>query len=150
MKGEQTMPIAPTLVSIPVGAARPIARPPVDELIGTLAGFSRLMGGWDGYGAHPIDPRIIESVSAFAARLPEPLLNGVAAVPTSRGGVQLEWNRGRRGLELEFETPDTIHYLKCDPSEGIEEEYLFPAADTGRAIGLLKWFHEGGDGGERY
>lgn len=58
----------------------------------------------------------------------------------TRGRVQLEWHRGRRSLELEFETPTTVHFLKWDPDAGVEEEDVLPATQTKELHDLLSWY----------
>jgi hypothetical protein len=60
---------------------------------------------WDSYGARPVDKKSIEiAVSLLLTILrensPEP-----AVVPTSIGGVQLEWHKG--GIDLEIEVTPT-------------------------------------------
>jgi hypothetical protein len=61
----------------------------------------------------------------------------------SNGAVQLEWHAGPRSLELEFESPDSIRYLRWHPEEGIEDEAGFPAAEVDVAVGLIRWFVNG-------
>ena len=95
--------------------------------------------GWNGYGAGPIDPGAIEAAKRFAAAIPGEVAEP-QVVPMTWGRLQLEWHRGNRSLELEFETPTAVHYLKFDPDRGVEEEDILAADDTGRLIGLLDWF----------
>ena len=102
--------------------------------------LAKLQPNWDGYGASRISPPIIDAARRFIDRLPESVPSPPAIVPMSPGNLQLEWHEGERVLELEFETPDTIHYLQWDPSEHVEEEDTFPATDVGKAIQLIRWF----------
>lgn len=94
---------------------------------------------WDGYGAPSIDPAILAAAHGFVNGLPEKLPRPTI-VPMSSGNLQLEWREGQRVLELEFETPTTIHYLKWDPDENLQEEDVFPAAQVHRAVELIRWF----------
>ena len=57
--------------------------------------------------------------------------------------LQFEWSAGRRSLELEIESPATIHYLKWDPNEKVEEEDVFNIGDTDRTVRLIQWFAKG-------
>lgn len=60
-------------------------------------------------------------------------------MPLSSGGIQLEWHVGPRVLELEFETPETIHYLRWDPAHGVQDEDTYPVADRARSESLIGW-----------
>ena len=102
-----------------------------------------LPANWDAEGSVPIDPAIIQAARDFIARLPDNLANAPAVVPRSGGNLQFEWSDGLRSLELEIETPQTIHYLKWSPAEAIEEEGLFPIDDIGRAVLLIDWIAKG-------
>jgi hypothetical protein len=95
---------------------------------------------WDAEGAPPIDQRIIQAAREFVSRLPEHIATIPAVVPSAAGNLQFEWNEGRRSLELEIERPSTIHYLKWDSQEGIEEEEVFEIEDIQRATSLIRWF----------
>jgi hypothetical protein len=97
---------------------------------------------WNGYGACPIDPDVIESASRLIDRLSFEAISAPQVVPMTRGRLQFEWHRGRRSLELELETPTLVHYLKYDPGRGIEEEATLPVEETSRLLELLHWFHE--------
>jgi hypothetical protein len=95
---------------------------------------------WDGFGAPRIDPAIIDAAREFVDRMSEHFASGLTIVPMSSGNLQLEWHDGPKVLELEFETPKAIHYLKWDPPHGIEEEDSFSAADFDKALQLIHWF----------
>ena len=110
------------------------------DVNGQLDCLKTLEPNWDSYGALPIDEKSIQAAREFIARLP-PSTWGVTAVnPTPNGGVQFEWEAGSRSLELEFEAPSTIRYLKSDDEAKIEEEDSFDIGDIQRAVSLLQWF----------
>src|SRR5450432_3764758 len=83
------------------GTPLPIQAPWLADALEKVRLLGDLPGGWDTYGSPPITP-IERSMGAClaekAARLdaPAPLV-----VPVPGGGVQLEWQAGERGLELE-------------------------------------------------
>ena len=85
-----------------------------------LAGFLSLEEDWDGYGA----PRIHESavkravavLNAVCPAGPEPW-----TVPTSEGGVQLEWAYNGIEIEIEILPAGPAHILIVEPS-GEESE----------------------------
>jgi hypothetical protein len=105
--------------------------------------LASLPPNWDREGAPRIAPSIIEAARAFISCLPEDIATIPAVVPSAAGNLQFEWTAGRRSLELEIETPATIHYLKWDPEEGMEEEDVFDIRDTDRAEFLIQWFMRG-------
>lgn len=78
--------------------------------------------------------RFIESLPDNAA--PTPMV-----VPMTRGRVQLEWHRGNRSLELEFENPTSVR-LKWDSDQGVEFEDAIPLASAEVLTGLFRWFME--------
>jgi hypothetical protein len=112
-------------------------------LYGELDRLAALPPGWDREGADPMDPAIVTAARQLVAALPDDTLGTPAVVPIADGNLQLEWNDGPRSLELEIADPRTIHYLKWLPEEGIEEENFFSIDDVGRAVSLIRWFHEG-------
>ena len=105
-----------------------------------LDALSKLPAGWNGYGAEPIDPAIIAAAARFLADLPLDAVGPPRVVPMTRGRIQLEWHRGERSLELEFEDAESLHFLKWDPEAGIEEEDVVPIREAGRVRELLAWF----------
>ncbi len=86
-----------------------------------FAPLRALARGWDSYGAPPIDDAAIQAalslvVDLSAAHFPLP-----AVVPTSKGGVSLEWRRGPQEIVVEI-APVTggadVYY--CDDAAGVE------------------------------
>jgi hypothetical protein len=112
------------------------------DTLGRIEQLARLPHDWNGYGAEPIAPGVIEAASEWIKLLPPDGITTPQVVPMTRGRLQFEWHRGNRSLELEFETPTLIHYLKYDPDRAIEEEATLPVDETTRLIELLHWFHE--------
>jgi hypothetical protein len=112
------------------------------DTLGRIEQLALLPHDWNGYGAGPVAPAVIESASKFIELLPPDAISTPQVVPMTRGRLQFEWHRGNRSLELEFETPTLIHYLKYDPDRGIEEEATLPVDETLRLLKLLHWFNE--------
>lgn len=100
----------------------------------------QLPPNWNGYGAVPIDQAVIEAAKQFIQSLPRINAPSPHVVPMTRGRLQLEWDRGNRSLELEFENPSTIHYLKWDSDAGVEEENTLMVTQTAELQDLLSWF----------
>lgn len=61
----------------------------------------------------------------------------------AKGNLQFEWHDGPRSLELEIEDPQTVHYLKWHPEEGVEEEGFFEMQCIDQAEALIRWFRRG-------
>ncbi len=110
------------------------------EILEELGRLRHLPENWNGYGAPPIDPRVIESAEQFLTSLPGTRITAPNVVPMTRGRLQFEWHRGNRSLELEFETPERIHYLKWDTDAGVEEEEILSIKETVKIHDLLDWF----------
>jgi hypothetical protein len=115
----------------------------VSALENELTRLSLLPRNWDGYGAPSIDPRIIAAAREFIKALPENLVPRPRVVPMSTGNLQFEWHQGSKILELELQTPQTIHFLQWHPEAGVEEEATFRATDIERAVDLIQWFMSG-------
>ena len=105
-----------------------------------LAQLSQLRSNWDGYGAPPIDQEVIAASRTFIKGLPENFAPRPRVVPMSSGNLQLEWHRGGKILELEFETPRVIRFLQWNEPEGMAEEDEFPVTDIETAVDLIQWF----------
>ena len=86
--------------------------------------LKQLPENWNGYGAQAIDAITIESAKRFINDLTNEIITSPLVVPMTRGRLQFEWHQGNRSLELEFESPRRIHYLKVDDDLEIEEEDL--------------------------
>lgn len=114
-----------------------------DKIRRELDRIALLPENWDREGAKPIDPAIIEAARCFIERLPAHIASTPAVVPSADGYLQFEWNDGPRSLELEVETPSTIHYLKWCPEMGTEEEGFFDIQDDWLAVSLIRWFTRG-------
>jgi hypothetical protein len=108
-----------------------------------LNDLAQLRPNWDCYGAPAIDPGIIAAARKFIEALPANLVYRPRVVPMSTGNLQFEWHHGSKILELEFETPQTIHFLQWHPEASVEEEETFPATDLERAVDLIQWFMSG-------
>jgi hypothetical protein len=122
--------------------SEPVVKPQLDKaaMFKALNDLRRLPKKWDGYDAEPINKQIIEVAEELVLSLPSDIVPTPKVVPMTRGRLQFEWHRGSRSLELEFETPAIIHYLKWDTDASIEEEDAFSVTDIAKVLGLLHWF----------
>jgi prevent-host-death family protein len=108
-----------------------------------LERLAALGPNWDGQGGRPLSRSVIDAARQVASSLAGQIAVVPAVVPMAKGNLQFEWNDGPRSLELEIETPSTIHYLKWHPEEGIEEEGVYDISDVGRSLSLIQWLQPG-------
>ncbi len=80
----------------------------------------RLPLGWDGHDGRPVDFDVADFAVQFLLQTLEP--NGPAplVVPTSYGGLQLEWHEQEIDLEIEVEAPNRI-FVSFEDRESGEE-----------------------------
>ena len=108
-----------------------------------LDALERLEANWDGEGAPIIDRTILLSVRDFVRQLPPHIACRPMVVPLSTGSLQLEWHHGSRVLELEFERPDAVHYLKWNSTTHTNDENLVALSRRDELVDLIRWFMQG-------
>lgn len=86
-----------------------------------------LPSDWDSYGALSIDPEIAASAVNLLLNIMSEDDAMPAVVPTSHGGVVLEWHDGGIDLEIDVRSPSSIHVYFED--DGSEEEFVDVDAD---------------------
>lgn len=98
--------------------------PPVwlPDLLAEIAELGQLNENWDSYGARRIDPRCVEAAVNLLHAVLDVATPRPTVVPTSRGGVQLEWHRGGIDLEIEIQSPARMNVFFEDEQEGIRKE----------------------------
>ena len=106
------------------------------EVIKRICTLGDLKENWDSYGARRIDPFCAMAavdliLSVMGADVPIP-----AVVPTSRGGVQLEWHCGGMDLEIVVESPSRFRIAFEDEqaNEQIESELTSDLRPLARLI----------------
>lgn len=108
--------------------------------------LEQLKPDWDGEGAPQINPDVLWSGVTLAYRVLGLLPDEGWLTPSTTGGVQVEWHRGRRRLALELLNPYLIQYLKWDSTCGVAEEDLISIHDDKAIASLARWFLA--DGGQ--
>lgn len=90
-------------------------------LLGKISGFRSLQQNWNSYGSPPPSESAIRHAISFVALMedqdPRPRV-----LPVSGGGIQFEWSRGERELELEFLPDGSAEFLKVPDRESVGEE----------------------------
>src|SRR5438552_3006700 len=79
-----------------------------------VAKLGALPAGWDGYGARAPAENIRTRAINFLAHLDWNGLREPAIGPKSNGGIQVDWRRGQRELELHVEPNDRVDFLKVE------------------------------------
>lgn len=92
------------------------------DVLDRLLAFAELQPGWDSYGAPSIATEAIDLATRFLQlladalpRLPRPMV-----VPTTHGGVQLEWNAANRAVGLEFRAGAELAMFVDDGDQVLE------------------------------
>lgn len=99
-------------------AAKADVESPVVKMLRRLESIERLDRDWDSYGSDPPSPRaagaarnlawgVIQSFFAAAGALAVPY----EIAPLSGGGVQMEWRRNERAIEVEIDPDGGYSYL---------------------------------------
>jgi hypothetical protein len=89
------------------------------------ARFVELLGlrpDWDSHGGRPIDPANVGEAGRFLAAVMDPFTPAPNIVPTSGGGIQLEWHRAGLDVELLFGEDELPELYVADLSSGREWE----------------------------
>ena len=85
----------------------------VVSAVQSIGELLRLEPDWDTYGGSPINPRIVGTAIGLLVEFTEDIPTP-SVVPTSRGGLQLEWHTCGIDLEVEFLSATRIHGLFDD------------------------------------
>jgi hypothetical protein len=121
-----------------------LAKPAIVSLDAAIDQLASLEVNWDQNAAPRIDRRILTSARTWLRNLSDDsLIIPPAVVPLSSGVLQFEWHVDSRILEIEFESFDTIHFLKWDPVSAIEDEGTFPSNDLTQSDTLIAWVRHG-------
>lgn len=87
----------------------------IDELLS-------LTPNWDSYGAPGIDPVYVDAALRLLLDVMQENTPAPSMVPTSRGGIQLEWHAKGIDLEVELVTPSQVHGFYEDARTGASWE----------------------------
>ena len=105
--------------------------------------FQSLQDNWDSYGSHRPSFNVIRSAVSILLKvtLDDPPMPRIVPVPG--GGIQFEWRKGRRELEIEVRPDGSIEYLKIEGGNpfGDGEELELPS--TANVESLLFWLIAG-------
>lgn len=108
------------------------------RMLDKLAELSILPDNWDGYGSPSLQPAVKEAAADLIGILCEAGAPLPHFAPVSGGGLQLEWQRNGRELELEILPNGDLAFLKVYES-GEMEEGLLPRSFHDHVVELVQW-----------
>lgn len=109
------------------------------HLIAELEELAELPENWDGYGSPPIQPPVKKTAYQLLEFLEKLVMPSPHVAPVSGGGLQLEWQAGKRELELEIFPNGEVSFLTVETS-GEMEEGTFSADFRTDLSRLATWF----------
>jgi hypothetical protein len=81
----------------------------VQTTLQTLGQLLTLPRNWDSYGSRPVDPASVWATWRLLLAMMRDDSPVPTVVPTSRGGVQIEWHTRGIDLEIEVATAQRLH-----------------------------------------
>ena len=111
----------------------------LDAVTRKCASFVELERDWDSYGGLPVHQSVAQATSDLLLRLARPSSPAPTVVPTSRGGIQIEWHTPSVELEIAIASPGRMSAVFENRATGEEWEHDFQS-DLGKlveAIGQL-------------
>jgi hypothetical protein len=110
---------------IPFGEGVFVFEPAPDDwivpILKKVCELGSLPPNWNSYGGQPIRPEIAEAAVTLLLNLLTPADPLPSVVPTTRGGILLEWHEGGIDLEVDIQSPLRFHVALEDGDH--EEEY---------------------------
>ncbi len=94
----------------------------IEPTIRALTNLLQLPENWDGYGAVQIREQIAQQALITLAEIMENETPTPSIVPLSDGGVQIEWHRYGRNLEIEFPAGEAPGYYYYEDDSDVESE----------------------------
>jgi hypothetical protein len=110
----------------------PVAAEYRRRLRNALAPLRTLPPDWDSYGADPVDPPTLDRATSFLSTLAIYVRSRyprLYIVPTTDGGVSLEWQSGPKELTITFQPGSKeLEVFFADPTSGREDEFYWPSS----------------------
>jgi len=104
--------------------SEPTRDPRVVAALSMLDRLGRLPAGWDGETARPVATGVLEAVARFvrSGALDQAPAADLQLVPTTEGGMQLEWHTRDLDLIIECEPSGAVSYYVSDELSGEDAE----------------------------
>lgn len=122
---------------LPSEASTPEWLSPVVERLSALLA---LPSDWDSYGAKPVDPQLALTALKLLGRVMHNDSPSPSVVPTSSGGLQLEWHARGIDVEVAIASPHDVHLSFEDASGAWEKRLSNDLSPLAKAIAQIS-FH---------
>ena len=117
--------MAASRLRVTIEAQHFVPSEPIQEAIRQASALARLPDGWNAYNAKPVSLAAVRNAISFLLQSASanPNLAAPTAVPTVRGGLQLEWHQNGIDFEAEFSPNNAASWYAEDRESGemIEE-----------------------------
>jgi hypothetical protein len=97
----------------------------------------QLPENWNSYGARPIDPELAASALKLLVKIAPFSAPSPIVVPTTQGGILLEWHMCGIDLEIETLAVNAFHVFYEDEREGREWEGDLTIGEASPVAGFL-------------
>ena len=88
----------------------------------TLRALLQLPRNWDGYGANEVQESAVNGSWNLLVEIMNDDTLAPSIVPLSDGGIQIEWHRHGRNLEIEFFRDEAPSFYFYETDNGVEDE----------------------------
>ncbi len=106
----------------------PDASPWYRDALDRISALTALAPGWNGYDALEVKADSAIEAAKFLTKVAFPGIAAPSIVPTSDGGVQVEWHRGGLDVEIAFSDDDPGVYVEDREAAEPQELALSEAA----------------------
>ena len=113
------------------------------DAVKKILSFRSLLPNWDSYGSEPVNERAINVALDLIDYVGFGNVPAPRVIPVSGGGIQLEWVKGNRELEVEIHPHGSIDYLTVHDGEPTDENEIEPREIPPQAERLLSWLSTG-------
>jgi hypothetical protein len=114
--------------------------PGIEAAMRRVVELSTMAVGWDGYRSPPVGAPAISEALNLLSKLEGLALPTPHIAPVPGGGIQIEWARANKELEIDFRRDGTMGYLKVE-SSGEDSEGMLTFQDP-KLLSLLVWLSE--------
>lgn len=108
----------------------------------SIASFQALQHDWDSYQSPPIAHDVINFAIDLVSQVRIDSLPAPRVVPVSGGGIQLEWEKGKRELDVEVHPDLYVEVLGSEIGKPVHREPHYLNSDMELAR-CLSWLNAG-------
>ena len=136
-------------IQLQISEERPFELPAISRSLAVRRRLQQLLGlspDWDSYGARAIEPAIVAAAQHLLSSIARSEIELPSVVPTSSGGLSLEWHRPTLEFTIELEPesgtrqPRAVAFFSDDVSGEQWERSLLELEPT-QLQGTLSRFH---------